>query len=643
MKKPIIFIISALFILPVVAQAAMPPIYATLKRIDTPPGTTSSTLYYDRGIVGVSLLYSCSSVTMQCAKIEKVPDPISFAERGARAIKFSNTDESVLIAFSQEQQITTALFYHRDDYTAYKTIQVPFEPSRALFSSDGKAVVFLGLADNAESSLFSIDLTSFTVGETEKFDRSKMSAMRLSPDGKWIAYYISTASTKGEHTIGLYSIASKKFFTIKTKNSYWDLLSESNRLFTFSDDGKYFAYLDDRDGYQSVYNVGLSSTMTSISGRKISAAKTVANDLVYVGGLLSYVHNGTDPYLWTLSLYDPVTKKITDAVKNVSYTDNLLLVDGKILTSVSTSHGFDPVLFDVHTNSSQAFTFVGENWSTTPVDSLTRTLVKTGTTTGILLSKSDLKKTDKLPLVIWLHGGPYRQAAKQFNSFKSYGPYDWALDELAETGTVRVLKLDYRGSFGFGLSKAKSLVYNVGKGDVQDVMDAVNSLKKTYRTTNIYTVGNSYGAYLALRTEVAYPKTIQGAISINGVTDWDEFLTYLKTSIFNVYFDGVPRPANKAMYAKASIINRVKNLSADTNKIILIQGVSDTTVTPSQAPLLDQSLKDAGKKTEMILLDGENHVYAKPGSLEIVCQKMFEIVGIDKTDHCVYSLPPVIK
>ena len=90
------------------------------------------------------------------------------------------------------------------------------------------------------------------------------------------------------------------------------------------------------------------------------------------------------------------------------------------------------------------------------------------------------------------------------------------------------------------------------------------------------------------------------------------------------------------MYERASILLKVANLT-DANKTVIIQGLDDTTVMPSQAPLLSDALKAAKKNVDMVLLPAENHVFVKPNSLELVCSKLFELTGVDATGQCVYK------
>lgn len=227
---------------------------------------------------------------------------------------------------------------------------------------------------------------------------------------------------------------------------------------------------------------------------------------------------------------------------------------------------------------------------------------------------------------MWLHGGPYRQIAKEYHSYPSYAVYDWILDQLASQGAI-VLKVDYRGSYGYGNNVAYDVVNNVGKQDVADVYDSVNTIKKKLKFKGkVYLMGNSFGGYLAPRTLVAHPKEFSGAIAINGVFEWRTLLNYLKTSLFNTHFNGLYNPNETEIYNKASITDMVKRLSPQ-QKIVIIHGMADKTINPDQSYTFYELLKSAGKNTKLVSIPEEDHIFLKPSSIETICKVSSEIVG----------------
>jgi dipeptidyl aminopeptidase/acylaminoacyl peptidase len=235
-------------------------------------------------------------------------------------------------------------------------------------------------------------------------------------------------------------------------------------------------------------------------------------------------------------------------------------------------------------------------------------------------------------LVVWLHGGPDRQDSIEYNTYMSYGGYDWVLNQLQTVG-VPVLKLDYPGSIGYGVAFSEEIKDGVGTVDASSTMQSIEDFASAHGYKNIYVMGNSYGGYLALKLLVSYPSQIKGAYSLSGVTDWAALLTNDPSSIFSEDFDGAPNATNQALYDAASVINTI---SAITNqKVTIVQGNADTDVPYEQSELLDQALVAAGKDVDYTTLPGENHIYENPSSFTLVCNKAMEMVGLPDSSLCV--------
>jgi dipeptidyl aminopeptidase/acylaminoacyl peptidase len=349
---------------------------------------------------------------------------------------------------------------------------------------------------------------------------------------------------------------------------------------------------------------------------------------------LYYVANSkANPYVWSLYKQDLTTGKHEALTSRVSHVDTLRSVGKKIILHIQQEKGFGPVIYDTDTHTVRPFKLPTKDIPTKPSTKSTtdQHLVTIGTATGIVMEPSKMSTDKTYPLVIWLHGGPQRQASFGFHPYKSYGAYDSIL-ELLRKNKVLVLKLDYRGSLGYGHAYEDSIHGSVGTGDVEDVMNAVAYMKTNYHIKNTYLIGNSYGGYLSLRTIVEHPDTFAGAMSINGVTDWESLLVRLQTSIFNIHFNGLPSTETRKAYDQASILSRINNLG--NQDIQIIAGVADKTIPVSQAHLIYDALKQQKKKVNLVLYKGEGHVYKKPKTISDLCRRMFTFIGKTVDTSC---------
>jgi dipeptidyl aminopeptidase/acylaminoacyl peptidase len=452
----------------------------------------------------------------------------------------------------------------------------------------------------------------------------------LSSDGRYVAFYIASTLSRGKRTFGVYDVQTGATYTKDEEVSYWDLLTEGIRIFSFSPDGKILIYLDDIKIHPTFYKVDLEklSGTTLVSTKMFAKEYTIADVVWKDNDTLLYIANRESPYNWDLYEYTISTGALKKVVHNVSYAVNLKKVGEEYLYAEVDENGTRPKVYNPTTRTTRAFSLP----SSPALTSLGKrvTSLKNGLSGVFLLESS--KNSDTL--LVWLHGGPFRQTSLGYHPYLSYEGYDWAL-EVARRSNVGVLKIDYPGSMGYGRPFAESIRKQVGVKDAKDTAEAIIDFAKRNRYTKVYLMGNSYGGYLALKLLVDNPKTFKGAFSVGGVADWTTMLNHLDNSIFNVQFGGPPQESNYDLYAKASIYNGVGNLT--DQKIILMYGDSDMTISPNQSKGLSTYLNSIGKTHSAIGLPGEDHVFKKPESFEILCLTTLSFVGRTDTGQCAVS------
>lgn len=457
----------------------------------------------------------------------------------------------------------------------------------------------------------------------------------VSPDGRYVAYYIPNTMTSPKRTFGVLDTMNDKIYAFTEPETYWDLLSEGVREFAFSPDSTKLLYLDDRSGYQTLYEVSLgalSRTTTAaaataaLQGTRITSKPYAIADMQWLtNSSIIFSANRANPLDWaffTLNLATYAISQVTDAA---SYGYPMQKIGGKVVLQTADAAGRETRVYDpvAHTLS----TFMLPGISNTVVASKNRAVTAAGLN-GAYLPAAAATST----LVVWLHGGPDREASIDYNSYLSYGGYDWVLNQLQGAG-VPVLKLNYPGSVGQTLAFATSVVGGVGTVDASSTAAAIQSFAKAHGYTNVYVMGNSYGGYLALKLLVSYPKQIAGVFSMSGVTDWATLVGNIPSSIFATDFGGPPNAGNAKLYAASSVID---NLSAITDqKIAIVQGDADTEVPYAQSTLLANALTAAGKTFSYSTLQGEDHVYMNASSYTLLCNQAFAMVGLATSTSCV--------
>ncbi len=449
----------------------------------------------------------------------------------------------------------------------------------------------------------------------------------LSSDGAFLASYEPTTSNK-DRQFRVKSTLTGKEWSLKGKVSYWDLLTEKLTLFDFTPDEKNLIYLNDEKGYPTLYKANLAGAKNPFPGTQLITKKySVMDFYIWDNNTLFFVGNRESPLVWSLYRYD-LKKEILEKVSDdIAYSEPLKKVGNQLSFLKVDGRGVSPTLYDPATKTLKKFPV--PQTITAPMP--TGEVISIGKLKGVLYTPHMSGAQTSYPLLIWLHGGPYRQTSTGYHPYLSYGVYDALLEEAVKSGAA-VLKLDYRGSFGYGRAFAESIKNEIGKGDVADVEAALLNIKGKLPIRDAYLIGNSYGGYLALRTIVQNPQQWSGAISINGVTDWQILLEQLGNSIFNVHFGGLLSDANSGLFEQAEILEKTKNLT--NQKILLVHAQDDETIPAEQSAVIYSVLKESGKNAELIKYEGEGHVLRKQNILTDLCKKVIVFIGNDALGHC---------
>lgn len=451
----------------------------------------------------------------------------------------------------------------------------------------------------------------------------------FSPSNKWIAYYIGATDTSHTRTYVLRNSKTKQESTITHTVNYWDLVDDQGKVFTFSPNEKTLVYLDDSSGSFGLYKVTLPKTIDTAI--KLNTTAQQVDDFIFTdSSTLYYIGNTKDnPYDWMLYRYNLKTNTDEVVAHHVSYIDSIKYIGDTVLFSQLQEKGYGPVAYNLKDKKIHTFKIPSIETST---PTITDQILSTNDIHGVAMVNPNIDTTQSHPLIIWLHGGPYRQTSLMFHPFHSYGLYDSILQTL-EKNNVLILKLDYPGSLGYGRQYAESLKESVGGIDVASVMNAISYMKSRYNVNNVYLAGNSYGGYLALKTVVEHPDIITGVVSINGVTDWESLLVRMQRSIFNIEFNGLPDTTNRNLYDTASILSRIHNLT--NQKITIIQGQSDKTIPPWQAELLYSKLFEQNKNVSIVRYPNEDHVFKQKKTLMDLCGQMFTSIGLPIDQSCI--------
>jgi pimeloyl-ACP methyl ester carboxylesterase len=130
--------------------------------------------------------------------------------------------------------------------------------------------------------------------------------------------------------------------------------------------------------------------------------------------------------------------------------------------------------------------------------------------TGTLTLPRNPPQKKATAVIVSLHGGPWERIEPG---------YDRDAQALATLGFV-VVRINYRGSAGFGLAHREAIRTALDKAPLEDVVATLTWLRNTkgVDTRRAGLLGEGYGGYLALRGLQLYPELFHAAVAINALT-----------------------------------------------------------------------------------------------------------------------------
>ncbi len=200
------------------------------------------------------------------------------------------------------------------------------------------------------------------------------------------------------------------------------------------------------------------------------------------------------------------------------------------------------------------------------------------------------------PLVVYSHGGPTSNA-------------DNSLDlevQLLTTRGIAVVDVDYGGSTGYGREFRQALEGQWGVIDVDDCVAAARYLvdRGEVDPDRLAIEGGSAGGFTTLAA-LAFRDVFAAGISLFGVGDL-ESLARDTHKFESRYLDRLvgPYPAAAATYRERSPVHHLDEISCP---VLVLQGLEDRVVPPSQAEAVVAALAANGVPHAYLAFEGEGH------------------------------------
>jgi dipeptidyl aminopeptidase/acylaminoacyl peptidase len=434
-----------------------------------------------------------------------------------------------------------------------------------------------------------------------------ISNFEWNPDNKYIAFNFqpdNRVKTSAYSHIALISLLTKKIEVVVKNQSADDFQAwdKGGGFFVYSthlDDTTSNFYTNNR---LFIYDISKKSSEEIL--RNFDENKNVAewNEDGIFFFALEKMKNG-------LYRYDPLKKEVNriniglDVLNGASFSkeNKMMAIAGRDFSSLAE-------IYSISQNSAlNKLTSLNrqiQNWET-PVNEIIQWKSKDGTQVeGVLLKPKNFDEHKKYPLLVVIHGGP-----TGVDRPEPVPTYVYPIMQWCEKGAI-VLRLNYRGSAGYGEKFRALNVNNLGVGDMWDVISGVRYLttRGIVDTSKMGCMGWSQGGYISafLTTNT----TIFKAISVGaGISDWMTYYVNTDITPFTIQYLKSTPWSDPAIYQKTSPITHIKQARTPT---LIQHGEFDKRVPNPNGYELYRGLLDNGVPSKLIIYKGFGHGITKP-------------------------------
>ncbi|XP_033826081.1 S9 family peptidase [Periophthalmus magnuspinnatus] len=228
----------------------------------------------------------------------------------------------------------------------------------------------------------------------------------------------------------------------------------------------------------------------------------------------------------------------------------------------------------------------------------------TGLDFGAILVKLPTQSKTKLPLAVFIHGGPHSQFPAEWNITTA------ALVQLG----LAVLMVNYRGSTGFGQDSILSLIGQIGQQDVKDVQRAVQFALQTDTTLDperLAVFGGSHGGFLSCHLIGQFPDVYRACAVRNPVVNaatllgTSDIIDWRYSSVgMHFSYEQIPTAEALATMLERSPITHAAKMKC---ALLLMLGGRDRRVSPHQGLELYRALKSRGRTVRLLWFPEDGH------------------------------------
>jgi len=380
-------------------------------------------------------------------------------------------------------------------------------------------------------------------------------------------------------------------------------ISEINdQTLTFLNDGKQFIWQSERDGYNHLYLYDLSGKVI----RPLTQGKWEVTEFYGVNDIkqLAYFQSAAQSPLERQIYAVPISGGETIALAaQAGWNDAEFGVGCSYFVNTHSSASLPPTA-TLNRETGEQVILLKDNadmlermsrFQLAPKEFFSFKTSEGVELNGYWLKPAKIKKKAKLPVLMFVYGGP----GSQLVANKYDGAYYFWFQHFVDRGYM-VVCVDNRGTGGRGAAFKKSTYADMGKQEAQDQIEAAKWLatQANVDPARIGIWGWSFGGYLSSLCLLLGNDVFKTAVAVAPVTNWRFYDTiyterYLKKPQDN--------PLGYDMNSPISYADRLKG------NYLIIHGMSDDNVHPQNSMRMIEELVDKNQTFDVMVYPDQNH------------------------------------
>jgi dipeptidyl aminopeptidase/acylaminoacyl peptidase len=223
---------------------------------------------------------------------------------------------------------------------------------------------------------------------------------------------------------------------------------------------------------------------------------------------------------------------------------------------------------------------------------------------SILYRPKGASATNKMPALVWVHGGPGGQSRTGYSA---------TIQHLVNHGYA-VLAANNRGSSGYGKTFYHMDDRKHGEVDLEDIVHAKTWLQSQEWVDGerIGIIGGSYGGYMVGAALAFEPEVFDVGVNIFGVMNWVRTLSSIPPwweSFKESLYDELGDPATDAeRHRRISPLFHAQNIQVP---LLVVQGANDPRVLQAESDEIVAAVRANEVPVEYVLFPDEGHGFTK--------------------------------